>query len=73
MSGTHNRWLKWKLDHGLATRGRVGGKIHPRTILGGLLYRFYYRKFDVEQPKGPQVFKQDVGGEVGSKGKMNGN
>lgn len=71
MSNTHNRWLKWKMKHGLATRGRVGGKMHPRTVIGGLLYKFYYRKFD-NQPEGPQTFEQSVGGSVGSVGKCNG-
>ena len=71
MSNQHNRWLAFKLKHGLATRGRVGGRMHPKTIIGGLLYKFYYRKFDTS-PTGPQVFEQSVGGEVGVAGKMNG-
>ena len=71
MSNEHNHWLAWKMKHGLATRGRVGGVMHPRGLLGGLLYKFYYHKFDT-QPEGPQVFKQSVGGEVGAAGKCNG-
>ena len=68
MSNEHNRYLAWKMKHGLATRGRAGGKMHPKTIIGGLLYRFYYRKFDTS----PRLFKQAVGGSVGPTGKMNG-
>lgn len=71
MSNTHNRWLAWKMKHGLAARGRVGGPMHPKGLLAGLLYKFYYRKFDT-QPKGPRVFKQSVGGSVGPVGKCNG-
>ena len=71
MSNQHNRWLAFKLKHGLATRGRVGGRMHPKTIIGGLLYKFYYRKFDTS-PEGPQVFEQSVGGSVGPVGKTNG-
>lgn len=70
-SNEHNRWLAWKIKHGLATRGHVGGKMHPRGLFAGLLYRFYYRKHDTA-PEGPQVFKQSVGGKVGSAGTMNG-
>ena len=67
----HDRWLHWKIQHGLATRGRVGGRMHPKTIIGGLLYKFYYRKFDTPS-EGPQVFEQSVGGSVGPVGKTNG-
>lgn len=67
MSKQHNRWLAWKMKHGLATRGRVGGKMHPRGLLAGLLYKFRYRVLDIS-PTGPRQFKQDVGGSVGPSG-----
>ncbi len=67
----HNRWLAWKMKHGLAARGRVGGAMHPKGLLAGLLYKVYFKKFNVE-PDGPRVFKQNVGGTLGASGKVNG-
>lgn len=67
----HNRWLAWKLKHGLATRGRVGGVMHPKGIFAGLLYKFYFRKRDT-QLEGSQTFEQSVGGSVGPTGATNG-
>ena len=72
--GGHNRWLDWKLKHGLAKRGRaVGGVMSPRGLVAGLLYRLYFRKRDVivEIPKNT-LFTQDVGGELGMTGSTNG-
>ena len=61
----HNRWLDWKIRHGLASRGRVGGKLNPKGILGGLLYKYYFSK----HPEKPgTVFKQSVGGSLGASG-----
>ncbi len=69
MSKEHNRWLHWKIKHGLATRGRVGtSPMHPKGIISGLLYKFHYRARDPNRDAGPQVFKQPVGGSVGSAG-----
>ena len=67
----HNRWLHWKIQHGLATRGRVGGLLHPKGLLAGLLYKVYFKKRN-PQLKGPQTFTQNVGGSVGAAGKCNG-
>lgn len=66
----HNRWLAWKLKHGLATRGRVGGALHPKGLFAGLLYKFYFKKLDTS-PAGPRVFEQSVGGVLGSAGTVN--
>lgn len=59
------------MRHGLAARGRVGGLLHPKGLLAGLLYKVYFKKRNPE-PKGPQTFKQHVGGTVGAAGKVNG-
>ncbi len=68
----HNRWLHWKIEHGLATRGRTGdGPMYPKGLLGGLLYKFYYKKLDI-RPAGPRQFEQDAGGSVGPSGTCNG-
>ena len=67
----HNRWLDWKIRHGLASRGRVGGKLHPKGLLAGLLYKYHYSKSEVALV-GPQKFQQSVGGTLGASGKVNG-
>ena len=78
----HNRWLDWKIRKGLAARGRVGGKLHPKGLLAGLLYKYYYRKrfqADCESAQRAgqviadrRTFQQSVGGTLGASGKVNG-
>ena len=69
----NDRWLAWKLKHGLATRGRAGSdRFHPKGLVSALLYKFYYKKRDPGLKVGPQVFTQDVGGQIGPVGKTNG-
>jgi len=63
----HNRWLDWKLQHGLAIRGRSDTPLCPKGVIAGLLYRFRFHKFDKKSAK-PQVFKQSVGGILGASG-----
>jgi hypothetical protein len=65
----HNRWLAWKLKHGLASRGRVGGALHPKGLLAGLLYKYHFKKYD-RASKEPRVFQQSVGGTLGPSGDM---
>ncbi len=69
----HNRWLDWKLKHGLASRGRVGGWMHPKGVFSGLLYKFYFEKRDTgPKPDDQAVYTQEVGGTLGAVGKTNG-
>ncbi len=68
----HNRYLDWKLRHGLATRGHVGGRMHPKGLVAGVIYRLFFKKHDSELEGGPKVFDQTVGGALGPSGKMNG-
>ena len=71
----HNKWLDWKIRNGLAVRGHAGGTMHPRNIFMGVLYKVYFKRqapAQIEQTRGGQVFKQPVGGVVGSAGKVNG-
>lgn len=74
MSNQHNKWLDWKLRHGLASRGRAG-PLNPKGLAARALYALYFKKFDVrpeeETPSGPRVFKQNVGGTVGPVGTVN--
>jgi len=67
----HNKWLAWKMKHGLATRGRVGGKLRPKSLLSGIRYKLFHRKDEVPL-EGPQLFKQDAGGTLGPAGNTNG-
>ena len=68
----HDRWLDWKIRHGLAKRGRCGGRMNPKGIVAGLLYKFKYSKLDVEpEPPSGAVFHQAVGGVVGASGETN--
>ena len=66
----HNRWLNWKLNHGLAPRGR-SGQLKPVGAMAKLLFRMHFKKFNVE-PQGPRLFTQDVGGTLGATGKIDG-
>lgn len=77
MSNTHNRWLHWKIQRGLAPRGRVGGKLSPKGPLAKILYNVYFHRTEstVEAstlPEGGTLFKQSVGGTLGPTGTMNG-
>ena len=73
MSNQHNKWLAWKLKHGLATRGHAGSdQFHPKGLFAGLLYKLYFRKRDPSANGGPQTFTQNVGGVLGPVGKTNG-
>lgn len=70
----HNRWLDWKIRHGLATRGHTGGRMHPKGLVAGVIYKLIFKRFDktgAEQSKGGQIFKQSVGGTLGASGKTN--
>lgn len=69
----NNAWLNWKLNHGLAARGRPG-PLHPRGFLGHLLYHCYFRFVEPKEfPTTDSVqFKQQVGGSLGPVGKTNG-
>jgi hypothetical protein len=42
----HTRWLQWKLQHGLAHRGRkdVGWRCTPTSWRARLLHRLLHRK-----------------------------
>lgn len=68
----HDRWLDWKLKHGLAVRGKTGGPLQPSGLLAGLLYKFYYSKTKAGKAAkldaAPKVFKQKVHGKVGPSG-----
>lgn len=68
----HNRYLDWKIRKGLATRGHVGGRMHPKGLVAGVLYKLFFKKHDCELVGGPKVFDQTVGGTLGSRGNMNG-
>ncbi len=77
MKHQHNYWLDWKIKRGLAPRGRVGSKLSPKGRLAKVLYRVYFHKTEstVETsvlPEGGTLFKQSVGGVVGSTGTLNG-
>lgn len=80
MSTQHNRWLQWKMDNGLAAKGRTEGVVlRPRNMLTRALARYFIKpmpaapkakRADMNEP-GHRVFKQNVGGSVGSSGKVN--
>lgn len=73
MKMKHNRWLDWKIRHGLATRGRTGGKMNPKGLLGGIVYKLFFKRYDTG-PKTDEraVFTQHVGGTLGARGETNG-
>lgn len=68
----HNAWLDWKIRHGLAARGRTGGKLHPKGLLGGILYKYFFKKYDTGLEHGAMLTTQEVGGTVGAVGETNG-
>lgn len=70
-----NRWLDWKIKHGLAARGHVGGIKCPKGLVAGLLYKLFYAKNAPPRPDqttGGIVFEKSVGGGIGPSGNMNG-
>lgn len=71
MKHGQNKWLHWKLEHGLATRGHVGGRMHPKGLVAGVLYKLFFKKCDCEFEGGPKKFDQTVGGTFGAAGNMN--
>ncbi len=68
----HNRWLDWKIRHGLAVRGHTGGIMHPKGLVAGIVYKLFFKWRAPEQPEQSQVFHQSVGGTLGSSGSTNG-
>ena len=71
----HNRWLNWKLNHGLAYRGRPA-PLRPKGALAFIMYHLYFRfKEDFREETTNAValtYHQDVGGTLGPSGKTNG-
>ncbi len=68
-----SKWLDWKIRNGLASRGRVGGWMHPKGVISGLLYKYHFKKFDTGPRSDDQaVYTQPVGGTLGAAGKING-
>lgn len=65
----HNRWLDWKIRHGLVIRGRSNALMEPKGVIAKFLYRHHFKKLDVA-PSGGRVFKQSVGGSLGPSGDM---
>jgi hypothetical protein len=64
----HNRWLNWKIEHGLAVRGRGRDvPMEPKGILAKFLYKRHFNKQDPACSK-PRVFNQSVGGTLGPSG-----
>jgi hypothetical protein len=64
----HNRWLDWKIKHGLAIRGRSKDvPMEPKGMLARFLYKRHFKKQDVKSTK-PRVFNQSVGGTLGPSG-----
>jgi len=74
MSNQHNRWLSWKVRHGLAHRGRASaGSLKPKGVIAKVLYVLYFRWQAIPTPYtmkegGGKLFHQNVGGSVGSTG-----
>jgi len=67
----HNYWLDWKIQQGLAPRGRANGKLSPKGRLAKFLYRVYFHRTE-STVEGGTLFKQSVGGTLGPTGTMNG-
>ena len=68
-----NKWLAWKIKHGLAPRGRPG-PLKPTGIIAKVLYNAYFRFHEVTEPEesGAIKFTQQVGGTLGPSGRING-
>ncbi len=69
----HNPWLKWKMQRGLAHHGRAGGPLKPRGFLAYVFYWVYFKWLEAPTPyivrsDGSKLFRQKVGGSVGSTG-----
>jgi hypothetical protein len=65
-------WLGWKLNHGLAARGRPA-PLKPKGVIAKVLYFFHFRYIKIEAVStGAATFTQEVGGSLGPSGKMNG-
>lgn len=71
MGKQHDPYLAWKIKHGLARRGQTGGRMHPKGLLSGILYKYFYSKHDKsEDPPPGATFDQKVGGTLGPVGKV---
>ncbi len=75
----HNKWLQWKLNHGLAVKGRAAGvPLRPNTKFAQLLGKFFIKgepaieSSNGSETPGRRVFQQKVGGLVGPTGLCNG-
>ena len=73
----HNRWLQWKLNHGLAVKGRAAGvPLKPTGLFSRVVGKVLFIKAVPGIPDSPEpgsrVFKQTVGGGLGLAGKCNG-
>ena len=75
----HNRWLHWKIKHGLAHKGRSPAiPFQPVGFIAKALMPFIKGPPALESsaepertPAGGRLFKVDVGGSVGPAGKLN--
>ena len=69
----HDRWLNWKIEHGLAIRGRGSDiPLAPKGIAANLVHKMFFKKQQQQDvtPVGGRVFKQPVGGTLGPSGDM---